>query len=167
VAQNSPHPTFPTNVMPMHTMTPPQVASDASRSPAVSNGPGFPYNSPNAFNPPQPVPPPAPVPAPTPVAKSPWSSSSMLQVQVSLAILTIGQQSTFSLRILLLLLNFFRISNGRLVVKNFPRYTETHQVKIALIGTSVFSSNTIYICRRGCVLEHDQGRIQHPRFPIK
>jgi len=81
VAQNSPQAHFPSILMPMHVRTPPQLGNDASRSPALSNGPGFPYNSPNAFNAPQPVPPPTPV--PPPVAKSPWTTANILQVKVS------------------------------------------------------------------------------------
>jgi hypothetical protein len=85
LAQNSPQAAFPHPMQ--HMRTPPQLGSDASRSPAVSNGPppGFAYNSPNAFMMPQPVPPPqqapAPVPAPVPVV-SPWSVSTKLHVQV-------------------------------------------------------------------------------------
>jgi hypothetical protein len=85
IAQNSPQAAFTPALHPMPMRTPPQLSSEASRSPAV-NGPGFPYNSPNAFMLPQPVPPPqqapAPVPAPAVPAASPWNISSKLNVQV-------------------------------------------------------------------------------------
>ncbi|XP_059471123.1 uncharacterized protein LOC132194077 [Neocloeon triangulifer] len=77
LTQNSPR----HSIFPMHSATPPQIGSDASGSPAVGNGPGFPYNSPTAFNVPQPVPPPAVLaPVPPPSKVNAWSATN-LEVQ--------------------------------------------------------------------------------------